>query len=150
MKRLLATAFAVVVGATSAVVSVQPAAAALPTCYWVQDVFTAHSTALWAYNYSLTDNCENKPGNSNTPGFSYNLAVLFLQIDLNQCYGRGLVEDGLYGNNTWNAVKWVQQNVLHINADGWAGPNTRKRMTHYVGQVRPCETVPQPPVAVDP
>ncbi|WP_326556581.1 peptidoglycan-binding domain-containing protein [Micromonospora sp. NBC_01796] len=62
------------------------------------------------------------------------LAVKVLQEALNSCYSRGLLLDGKYGQNTYNAVLWVQRDInatwewANIAEDGGYGPQTRAWM----------------------
>lgn len=66
-------------------------------------------------------------GNTYVPsynGFSY--AAIEAQCLLNRL-GYGLTVDGVYGSNTWNAVKNFQQNHqwdYGLTADGYMGPKT--------------------------
>ena len=60
--------------------------------------------------------CNLGPGNAGP-------AVARLQIDLNNCYGKNLAVDGIYGPNTENAVKSVQSNE-GVPVDGVYGPMT--------------------------
>ncbi|WP_172405840.1 peptidoglycan-binding domain-containing protein [Clavibacter michiganensis] len=55
--------------------------------------------------------------------------VATLQASLNQCYHRGLTEDGIFGAATYNALLAVQRQV-GVTVDGVYGPNTGSAMLH--------------------
>ncbi|MGY0070330.1 peptidoglycan-binding domain-containing protein [Streptomyces sp. QTS137] len=71
--------------------------------------------------YAGTSNhCWLKSGMSNT-------AVRALQKNLNNCYGKNLALDGVFGSLTKSALVSVQKKV-GVTADGEYGPNTRNAM----------------------
>ncbi|MBF4624544.1 peptidoglycan-binding protein [Clavibacter sp. VKM Ac-2872] len=55
--------------------------------------------------------------------------VATLQASLNQCYHRGLTEDGIFGAATYNALLAVQRQI-GVTVDGVYGPNTGSAMLH--------------------
>ncbi len=57
-----------------------------------------------------------------------NNGVTVLQHSLNQCYGYHLVEDGVYGRHSRDAVTWVQRH-RNLTPDGVYGPSTHNNMT---------------------
>ncbi|WP_460364081.1 peptidoglycan-binding domain-containing protein [Actinocorallia lasiicapitis] len=64
-------------------------------------------------------------------------AIRQLQWDLKKCYGKSISADGEYGTGTREAVRQVQS-MLGLNPDGWAGPNTRKKMLHVAHEWTFC------------
>jgi len=72
-----------------------------------------------------TLNCVLETGNNS-------VAVTVLQQTLNKCYGRGLVEDGAFGNATYNALMYAQS-VEGIGVDGVYGPTTRSYIKWWGG-----------------
>ncbi|MDR2320019.1 MAG: peptidoglycan-binding protein [Microbacterium sp.] len=72
-----------------------------------------------------TLNCVLEAGNNSS-------AVTVLQQTLNRCYGRGLVEDGAFGNATYNALMYAQS-VEGIGVDGVYGPTTRAYLKWWGG-----------------
>jgi peptidoglycan hydrolase-like protein with peptidoglycan-binding domain len=69
-------------------------------------------------NNTHLDNCELGVGNQSG-------AVYWLQFDLNQCYGRHLAQDGIYGPLTEAAVRYAQSHSGDPVVDGIYGPQTR-------------------------
>jgi peptidoglycan hydrolase-like protein with peptidoglycan-binding domain len=55
--------------------------------------------------------------------------VATLQASLNQCYHRGLAEDGIFGAATYSALLAVQRQI-GVAVDGVYGPNTGSAMLH--------------------
>lgn len=70
-------------------------------------------------------NCYLESGNNN-------IAVQDLQESLNQCHGKSLTLDGIFGPATYTAVLQVQTS-LGITADGVYGPQTRNAMSWWGG-----------------
>ncbi len=58
-----------------------------------------------------------------------NTGVYALQVSLNQCYGKSLLEDGYLGRVTETALKQVQAKI-GTTVDGVYGPVTRDLMLH--------------------
>jgi hypothetical protein len=129
-----------------------PAAAAYPTCTRYGVAWTSNNKLVY-YEFApdASPTCELKPGNNNS-------MVGQLQRTLNLCYGpRGLetrlfspelIEDNDYGSLTAGAVRAVQRH-LQIQVDGWAGPQTRSRMTHYTAEEPRSCVKPMLPLQVE-
>ncbi len=66
--------------------------------------------------------------------------VKTLQITLNQCYGKGLVVDGVFGNGTYNALLQVQRQA-GTTIDGVYGPQTRRAIL-WAGDNGTCARIP--------
>ncbi|MFD7078295.1 peptidoglycan-binding protein [Nocardioides sp. NPDC059952] len=137
-KLTFALAGLAVVGA-SVVVSSPPASAA-GVCNGSASGWVYHN-----YNYRMAmvydSNSANTPLCYLNPGHTGN-AVKTLQRALNQCYGRNLDVDGIYGDATKAAVK-VAQGRHGLKQDGLFGPNTSKAMTWPWNddiRYRGCET----------
>ncbi len=62
-----------------------------------------------------------------------NNGVTVLQHSLNQCYGYHLVEDGVYGRHSRDAVTWVQRH-RNLTPDGVV--RTLNPQQHDVGHLR--------------
>lgn len=107
-----------VIMAAGAIVATAPSASALPTCQGMSvwfDGFDQYERPTTANNTRNT-NCVLGVG-------SQGMAVNYLQVALNVCYGQGLAGDGIFGPRTRQAVINVQR--FHgIRADGVFGPQT--------------------------
>lgn len=60
-------------------------------------------------------------------------AVWMLQSTLVACYGQNIATDHDFGPNTKAALAYVQGHVLHVNADGVYGSQTRNAMSFEDG-----------------
>lgn len=103
-------------------VAVEPATAALPTCAGVTILpLSTPETFIEAPSvHDLTAEIDCVAGLGNQGG-----GVKALQRALNLCHHAGLVEDGIFGTKTRNAVLFLQT-VAGISPDGVYGPETRK------------------------
>jgi hypothetical protein len=105
-------------GAAAGMVVLATPASALPTCLGMSvyhnghDYYERPSTA----NNTLNISCVLGTGNRGEP-------VIYLQSALQRCYGQQIAVDGIFGQQTRNAVMNVQR--LHrITVDGVFGPQT--------------------------
>jgi hypothetical protein len=62
-------------------------------------------------------------------------AIRQLQQSLNDCHGKNLAEDGIWGPQTRGALRDVQED-RNITPDGVYGPQTRNAMLHYTPDPR--------------
>ncbi|MFE5338775.1 peptidoglycan-binding protein [Isoptericola sp. NPDC056578] len=53
--------------------------------------------------------------------------VVQLQASMNYCFGQSIAADGVFGNNTRDALVAVQKKI-GVTADGRYGPETRNKM----------------------
>ncbi|GAA4688463.1 hypothetical protein GCM10023347_50310 [Streptomyces chumphonensis] len=115
---------AAVAATTLVVLPAGTAHAAYPKCNSSKAIDTSHGTVRQPY-YTGTGsrNCVMGVGADNG-------AVRRLQYVLVHCYNRDIGIDGVYGANTRNAVRYVQQfeGLASQDIDGVYGPLTRKAM----------------------
>ncbi|SDK73129.1 Putative peptidoglycan binding domain-containing protein [Nocardioides sp. YR527] len=88
---------------------------------WVYNNYNYRMAMVYDSNSTYSPLCYLNPGHTGN-------AVKTLQRALNQCYGRSLDVDGIYGDDTKAAVK-VAQGRLGLKQDGLFGPNTSKAMS---------------------
>lgn len=116
--RSIVVSLALTIGALGAAVVAAPSAAALPTCggmsVW-HDGFDYYERPTTANN-TKNISCVLGVGSRST-------AVTYLQSALRRCYGQAIAVDGIYGQQTRNAVINVQR-FHRITADGVFGPQT--------------------------
>jgi peptidoglycan hydrolase-like protein with peptidoglycan-binding domain len=108
-------------GAGLGLVTATPASAYAGYCNgWVDDEISnsGYHAKLPAYNGNV--DCQMYKGASNR-------GVKALQITLNKCYGRNLVEDGIFGDNTKTALMYAQGQEK-IGTDGGYGEETRNNI----------------------
>lgn len=115
-------------GGLFAVLPANPASAT-PTCNNA-GVYRNAYLPLYKSNSTTTVDCNLVRG-------TYGIAVWQLQVTMNVCYGKGLVEDGDFGGNTERALREVQDKV-GTRVDGQYGPNTRRAMVHEATGGGPC------------
>jgi peptidoglycan hydrolase-like protein with peptidoglycan-binding domain len=113
-------------GMSAPLVLAGPASAATPTCTLI---------ALYQNHYvpasdSVSPRCLMSPG-------AQSQGVRQLQFSLNACYHKGLATDGIYGDNTKNALAAVQD-ALNIGVDGKYGPQTARAMNHQGANGHGC------------
>lgn len=115
-RRVRIIAGAIVVGALSMLFAVAPRADAAPQCTTRVDVQGA-----WLPGTSGGSiGCYLGRGNAGT-------GVWTLQVTLNNCYGAGLVADGIFGPKTEYALKVAQQ-LERVRVDGVYGQETIRHL----------------------
>ena len=135
MKRRIGTAVALLGMTAAALVTAAPAAHAYPTCDGTKltgvgsHLFSAIVPAYTAGNDTL--DCVMGVGNQSW-------GVIVLQLTLNKCYGQHIDVDGIYGQQTRQAVANAQtwERVAFrrpVSTDGAYGPETRRAM-HWYGE----------------
>ncbi|MER5210334.1 peptidoglycan-binding domain-containing protein [Streptomyces sp. NPDC002838] len=118
------TVGAVVAGLLGGAVAVAPSASAAsyPVCNTTTIGYFTNGT-YWVLPYYSSPNtvsCILKQGNTGK-------AVRALQKNLNVCYGKALVLDGVFGAATAAALRDVQSRI-GVAVDGVYGPLTRNKM----------------------
>jgi hypothetical protein len=122
MSRRLLLSLSVLGTLAMSMVAVAAPAQALPTCNTA--TFNGDLSNYWYWpTANGNPNCLLGRGNQG-------VAVARLQMNLNQCYWAGLVEDGIYGAATERAVRNAQV-AIGARADGVYGPETRSKMSWY-------------------
>ncbi|MEV0186611.1 peptidoglycan-binding domain-containing protein [Streptomyces sp. NPDC050625] len=125
MRRLLAVATITALALGLGVTVAEPASAATPTCNGVGDAWTgdAGPIKIPSYNSGSTQNLD-----CNMVEGVVSSAVENLQPELNHCFtdkiGAQLTVDGIFGSNTYKALKKAQY-AAGTTADGVYGPHTR-------------------------
>jgi hypothetical protein len=121
-KKLAVMAAAVICGVAAVALPATPAFASTPQC---------NIAIVWQNRFV--------PGNDDGPftpscimgrGAVSN-AVSQLQSSLNQCYGKSLTVDRIFGSLTETALRQVQA-AVNANPDGVYGPETARKMLHRV------------------
>jgi hypothetical protein len=135
MKRRIGAAVTLLGMTAASLVTGAPAAHAYPTCDGTKGVFvgshlfSAVVPANTAGNGTL--DCVLGVGNQSW-------GVIVLQITLNKCYGQHITVDGIYGQQTRQAVAnaqtWEREAFRRpVSTDGTYGPETR-RAIHFFGE----------------
>lgn len=155
-KRSIAIVATIAASVGGLVLAASPASAALPYCNNVSGVTDAASgltryetyvSSSGNYTVSCDMNWINENGND-----GQRRAIRQIQWDLVMCYDKGIVIgeiDGEYGSKTREAVRQVQSELNRdfgagLVVDGWAGPNTRKKMKHVATEETFCVNTPNP------
>lgn len=129
LKNVLSIALvAITAGASLAVISGSPAAAADVECVTTLSVSGTGGTSLFAPTSAIGNPaCSLYSGDAND-------GVRGLQEAMNTCYGKSVLgkyyplsQDGIFGPNTKAALKLVQSKV-GASPDGGYGPETRSKM----------------------
>jgi hypothetical protein len=135
MKRRIRTAVVLLGMTVGALVTGVPAAQAYPTCDGTKEVFVGShffSAIVPAHTGGTgTLDCEMGVGNQSW-------GVVVLQLTLNKCYSQHITVDGIYGQQTRQAVANAQtweREAFHrpVSTDGVYGPETRRAM-HWYGE----------------
>jgi Putative peptidoglycan binding domain len=129
MKRIFA-AITMIIAAVAVTLTVGSPAQASGTCYRTLNVF-----ASWGDSGPVP-----VPSSGTTLASvtcfmgqgAQSAAVTRLQSTLNKCYGKNLVEDGIFGSLTKTALKQAQT-AEGITSDGVYGPNTRDALGWWTG-----------------
>ncbi|WP_254395731.1 peptidoglycan-binding protein [Streptomyces sp. AC512_CC834] len=94
---------------------------------WCNDGYATTTRTISSYTYTAylpgyngNADCYMNPG-------AQSKSVAMLQRSLNVCYNRSLTIDGVFGNNTRNALVYAQDKE-NISADGGYGEQTRKHL----------------------
>jgi Putative peptidoglycan binding domain len=152
--RSLTIAAVIAASASGLVLTGGPANAALPYCNNVSGVtdaaagltrYETYVNSSGNYTVSCDMNWINENGNA-----GQRRAIRQIQWDLVMCYGKSISIDGEYGPLTRQAVREVQSYLNQFGAglvvDGWAGPNTRKKMAHVATEETFCVNTPNPTI----